>query len=238
MPPRKKTLTTCETTLPLVSEIKKSSEDKKQITTLENLKTQVNGEINHLVDLLIADINALESAKKQWQEEQALKERLQKQQQEEQNFQDALDKKKRQAEFAEKMETDKKKWAEEKHQQEEAIRVKKENWDAKEKEFDSLKSQTIDFPKQLEKAVTEAQKQISDVLKKDFDVEKKLLVQKYESDLKLLQQQISSLQIQLKQLEKDNASFKEEKNRAGEQMKEMAVAMVRGKEQNTSSEPQ
>jgi|GEM_PF-6740116 len=231
MPPRKKAAVAPDGVTSAV-DVKKVSDEKKQAVVLENLKLQVNQEIGRLVDLLIAEVAALESAKKRWLEEQALKERLQKQQEEEHNFQDVLDRRKKQAEFEEKMENDKKKWEEEKRRQEEAVRIKKENWEAKEGEYENLKLQTADFPKQFEKAVTEAKKQVSDLLKKDFEVEKKLMVQRYEAELKLLQQQTSALQSQLKQMEKESVLLKEEKNRAGEQMKEMAIAMVGRREQN------
>ena len=48
--------------------------------------------------------------------------------------------------------------------------------------------------------------------------------------MKLLQQQIGNLQQTAKQQEKDIASLKEEKTLMMQQMKELAVAVIKGKE--------
>ncbi|OGK40630.1 hypothetical protein A3A74_04300 [Candidatus Roizmanbacteria bacterium RIFCSPLOWO2_01_FULL_35_13] len=230
MPPRKKiTATDVSTALPL-SEPKKTVKETSQISNLEKLKMQVSQEINALFDLLIKEINVVEEIKKKTQEELELQKRQRKQEEEEQNFSLQLTQKKKQAEFDEKLEKEKKVFSEYQKQNEEEMATQKENLDSQVKEFKELKSQVESFPQKLEKAIEETKKQITGELKKDFETEKKLLIQKYESSLRLLEQQINSFQIQIKQLEKENQSLKEEKTNAIDQVKEIAVAVVKGKE--------
>ena len=60
MPPRKKiTATDVSTALPL-SEPKKTVKETSQISTLEQLKSEVGQQINALFDLLIKEINIVE----------------------------------------------------------------------------------------------------------------------------------------------------------------------------------
>lgn len=211
-------------------EVKKSLKEVNQTTNYEHLRTQVNQQINSLFDLLIKEINALDNLKKKTQEELELQERQRKQQEQENNFTLLLTQRKKQAEFDEKLEKERKTFEEEKRKKEAEIKIQKEELDNKEKELENLNIQVESFPQKLEKATTDAKKQISAELKKDFDTEKKLLIQKYESDLKLLQQQITSLQTQIKQQEKEILSSKDEKTKAIEQVKELAVAVIKGKE--------
>ena len=65
---------------------------------------------------------------------------------------------------------------------------------------------------------------------------KKMLQQKFDSDIRLLNQQLIATQNQIKTLEKENLSLKTEKNKAVDQMKDLAVAVVRGKEENTPTQ--
>lgn len=61
-------------------------------------------------------------------------------------------------------------------------------------------------------------------------------MQKYEAEAKLLQQHIFSLQQQIKSYEKDTLSLKEEKNKAVDQMRELAVTVIQGKEKSQQTE--
>ncbi len=120
-----------------------------------------------------------------------------------------------------KLEKEKKAFEENKQQKEKELKLLKENLDNKDNEFKQLKLQ-----------IEEVKKQTTTELKKDFDNEKKLMIQKYESDIKLLQQQINSLQQQVKQQEKEIEFLKDEKSKAMEQIKELAVAVIKGKEKD------
>lgn len=122
--------------------------------------------------------------------------------------------------------------AEEQNQKEGKLRLQKEILDKKEQELQDFKTQIESFPQKLAKAIEETKKQISAELKKDFDSDKKLLLQKHDADSQLLNQQVTHLLNQNKQSDKEIQSLKEEKRLAVEQVKDLAVAVVRGKEKD------
>ncbi|MEK7621881.1 MAG: hypothetical protein AAB415_01750 [Patescibacteria group bacterium] len=199
---------------------------------LENLKLQSAGQINSLFDRLINEVNALEELKKRTKEELERQKRAQQQREEQENLTLSLAQRRKQAEFDEKLDKEKRASTEDQNQKEEKLRLQKEILDKKEQELQDFKTQIESFPQKLAKAVEETKKQISAELKKDFDSEKKLLLQGYEADGKLLNQQVTYLLNQSKQLDKEIQSLKEEKRLAIEQVKDLAVAVVRGKEKD------
>lgn len=231
MPVRKKAITT--TTPPEISR-EKIIDVKTQSASLEILRSQISKEINAIIDLLILQITAFEQAKKQTQEEINIKEKQKRQIEEEQTFNNSMKQKKQQAEFEEKLNKEKKDFEEKKEVELAELKLKKEALEEKETEYKELKAQVETFPSQLERAIEDAKRQLSTELKKEYDAEKKFMSQKTEYDLKLLQQQINSLQQLVKQQEKEIISLKEEKGRIMEQMKELAVAVIKGKEIITS----
>lgn len=101
--------------------------------------------------------------------------------------------------------------------------------DKRQGEYANLKTQVEEFPHTMEKTISEIKKQITNELKKESETDKKFLMQKYEVEAKLLQQHIASLQQQIKSYEKDMFSLKEEKNKATDQMRELAVTVFKEK---------
>lgn len=209
-----------------------TARENSQVAMLENLKRQSADQINLLFDRLINEINTLEDLKKKTMEELERQKRGQQQREEQENLTFLLAQRKKQAEFDEKLEKEKRVVAEDQSQKEEKLRLQKELLDKKEQELQDFKLQIESFPQKITKTVEETKKQTAAELKKDFDTEKKLLIQKYEADGKLLNQQVVNLLNQSKQLDKEIQSLKEEKIRAIEQVKELAVAVVRGKEKD------
>ena len=231
MPPRKKITTTeISTVLPSIDS-KKTTKEVDQ-SNLEQLRLQVSQQMNVLFDHLIKEINSVEVLKKKTQEELDLQKRQRKQEEEEQNFNLLLSQKKKQVEFDEGLKKEKKMFEEYQEQKEEELTTKREQLDSQEKEFKELKNQVDSFAQKLENAINDAKKQTTTELKKDFETEKKLLIQRYESGTKLLEQQISSFQIQIKQQDREMQSLKDEKTNAVEQVKEIAVAVVKGREKD------
>jgi len=228
MPPRKKTVTT--TTPSTEVKIEKPKVEKYQTSSLEVLRVQIAKEINTIVDLLISQINQFEQTKKQIQEEMMTKEKQNKQVQEEKQFAIMMDEKKKQAEFEERLTAKTKDFEEQKEIELNKLKTESELLEQKKSEFQSLKSQVTTFPTQLEKAVEEAQKEVASELKKEYDGEKKFLTQKFEYDLKLLQQQINNLQQIIKQQEKEIDSLQDDRTRAIEQINQLAVTVIKGKE--------
>ena len=227
MPPRKKITT--DVSAPEIT-TKKVSEVKNQTSSLETLRTQISKEINTVIDLLISQIAVFEQTKKQTQEEIETKEKQKKQIEVEQIFNTAMEQKKKQAEFEDKLNKEKKDFEGKKEMELNELKLKKETLEEKEAEYKELKTQVETFPAKLEKVADEAKKQISIELKKEHEGEKKFINQKIEYDLKLLQQQINNFQQLAKQQEKEIISLKEEKALMMQQMKELAVAVIKGKE--------
>ena len=141
-----------------------------------------------------------------------------------------MEQKKKQADFEEKLNKEKKDFEEKKEIELTELRLKKETLEERETEYNGLKAKVEAFPSQLEKTIDEVKKQVSLELKKEHEGEKKFMNQKTEYDLKLLQQQINNFQQTVKQQEKEIISLKEEKAMMMEQMKELAVAVIKGKE--------
>jgi len=227
MPPRKKITT--DVSAPEIT-TKKVSEVKNQASSLETLRTQISKEINTVIDLLISQIAVFEQTKKQTQEEIETKKKQKKQIEVEQIFNTAMEQKKKQAEFEDKLNKEKKDFEGKKEMELNELKLKKETLEEKEAEYKELKTQVETFPAKLEKVADEAKKQISIELKKEHEGEKKFINQKIEYDLKLLQQQINNFQQLAKQQEKEIISLKEEKALMMQQMKELAVAVIKGKE--------
>jgi len=227
MPPRKKITT--NVSAPEIT-TKKVSEVKNQTSSLETLRNQISKEINTVIDLLISQIAVFEQTKKQTQEEIETKEKQKKQIEMEQIFNTSMEQKKKQAEFEEKLQKERKDFEEKKEVELTELKLKKETLEQKETEYKELKAKVETFPSQLAKAIDEAKKQVSIELKKEHEGEKKFMNKKIEYDLKLLQQQISNFQQMVKQQEKEIISLKEEKALMMQQMKELAVAVIKGKE--------
>lgn len=231
MPPRKKITTTeIPTVLPSIDS-KKTTKEINQ-PNLEQLRSQLTQQVSALFDLLRKEVNSVDVLKKKTQEELDMQKRQRKQEEDELNFNLFLSQKKKQAEFDEKLEKEKKAFSDFQRVKEEALTIQKENLEKQEKEFRNLKDQVESFPQKLEKAIEEARREVIIILKKDFETEKKLLVQKYESGIQLFEQRINSLQTQIKQQEREMQSLKDEKINAVEQVKEIAVAVVKGKEKD------
>ena len=234
MPSRKKAASDSVPMLDMPAD-KKVSEDENRMNALEQLKNRIGQEIGAIFDLLIKESNAIEELKRKTAEEIARQKREHKQEEEQKNLDYFLMDRKRRAEFDEKLEQERRTYDAEKNRKEEEFRSRKETLDGREEELRRLTKEVESFSENIEKTIEETRKQTTAELKKDFDMEKKLLVQKYESDLKLSAQQISSLQTQQKQQEKEIQSLKQEKIAAIEQLKELAVAVVRGKEKEAPS---
>ena len=227
MPPRKKAITDISTPETVT---KKVIEVKNQTSSLETLRTQISKEINTVIDLLISQIAVFEQNKKQTQEEIETKEKQKRQIEIEQLFNSSMEQKKKQVEFEEKLQKERKDFEGKKEIELTELKLRKETLEQKEAEYKELKAKVETFPSQLAKAIDEAKKQVSAELKKEHEGEKKFMNQKIEYDLKLLQQQINNFQQLAKQQEKEIISLKEEKTLMMQQMKELAVAVIKGKE--------
>lgn len=209
-----------------------------KITNIEMVKSQSIERLQSAFDAVVKEINSIEDLKRKTKEELELEKRQSKQQVEQDNLTLLLSERKRRAEFDEKLEKDIRQFEDETKKKKEELKTAEEILGRKSVEFDALKAQAESFPIKLGKAVEESRKQVSVELKKDFDNERVLLTQKYQSEMKLLEQQIISLQNQNKLQEKEMFSLRIEKTKAIEQIKDLAVAVIKGNEKENDARQQ
>ena len=197
---------------------------------LEKLKSSIGEEASEVFGALHAAVEDVEFLRKKAAEDIQAREEEWRRSREENGFSVALEHRKKQAEFEEKLADARRKFEEEKNNKEAELKVREENIQKTETEFSRLKKEVELFEGRTGKAVEDARKQTSQDLKKELDNEKRFLIQKYDAEIKLLQQQIKSMQIALEQRDKDLSLVKEEKDKAADQLRDIAVAVVRGKE--------
>lgn len=89
----------------------------------------------------------------------------------------------------------------------------------------------------MEKIIADTKKQITTETQKEYEADKKFLIQKYEYDIKLLQQQINNLQQLVKQQEKEIQTLKDEKTSLMNQVQNLAVTVIKGKDIPSSNTP-
>ena len=242
---RKKTSleTALDPTLAMETPVEQPEKEKKTVSAklskaaaLDVLKGQLSQRIAVVFDLLDKEVSEIEEQKKKMREEIETAQREWKQKEEQDNLTSLLTQKKRQAEFEEKLLKERKTFEEETARRESELAVRADELKKQETELAGLREKVGAFPNQLEKQTAEAVKQSDAETKREFDFEKKMLQQKFDSDIRLLNQQLIATQNQIKTLEKENLSLKTEKNKAVDQMKDLAVAVVRGKEENTPTQ--
>jgi chromosome segregation ATPase len=221
----------------IASDIPKPAEIMSKSAALAALKSQLTDRISGIFDALEKEIIVLNDLKKRTEEELAIMKNKARQEAEEEKLTSILERRKKQAEFDEKLSKEKSDFETEMGQKEAALKARIDEISKTEADIKLLREESQKFATRLEKTAEESAKQTASDLKKDFEIEKKMLLQKYESDLKLQNQQIVSIQNQIKQQEKEILSLKAEKTRTVEQMKDLAVAIVRGKESGQAQLP-
>jgi hypothetical protein len=98
----------------------------------------------------------------------------------------------------------------------------------KEVELATLRKQVEKFPAELEKAVKEAEKRISDQLATQFKHEKELSFKENESLVKLKDQIISSLQLKIKEQEQLIKDLTVKSDKASQQVQDIALKALEG----------
>ena len=95
-----------------------------------------------------------------------------------------------------------------------------------EAELNELRKNNQEFPKQLEQAVTDKEKEVSARLKVQFEFESKLLANKNEGELKLKEQTIISLQEKITEMQAQIKELTEKTNIAESNVKDIAVKAI------------
>jgi len=107
---------------------------------------------------------------------------------------------------------------------------KEKELEEKLKEYEKFKAEKDNFPKEIENEVSKALKINKDILQKDFETERKMLVQQNDSEQKLLKQRILDLETRLKDQKLETDTLRKELSKAREQIEQLAVAALRTKE--------
>ena len=97
-------------------------------------------------------------------------------------------------------------------------------------EYKKLKSEAEKLPDLIEKERQQAVAQIIKQLKTDFENERALLSQKADSERKLFEQKITDLSLRLAEQQKENNALKQQLSISSEQIKQLAIAALRGKQ--------
>ena len=103
-----------------------------------------------------------------------------------------------------------------------------ENIISQEKEFMELKSKVDSFSTELDKAVKLTEKSVTEKLLTQYNFEKQLFSKDVESDKKLKEQIITSLELKIKEQEKLIVEFTKKADISGNQVKEIAVKALEG----------
>lgn len=95
-----------------------------------------------------------------------------------------------------------------------------------ETELSELRKKNADFPTQLEKAVADKEKAVTEQLELQHDFELKFLKQQSEADIKLKEQTITSLYEKIKEQQDLIKEYSEKTNRAEAGVKDIAVKAI------------
>jgi len=137
-----------------------------------------------------------------------------------------LKRRKEQDQFEEASQAQERELAEKKADFEKEIREREIQMAAREKEFEDLKAQAALFPAELEKAVKRAEKSISDTLLQQFEVEKKLLAMTTDTELKLKEQTIQTLEAKVRELENTIKQLSSKNETAEKTVKDIAIKAI------------
>lgn len=97
-----------------------------------------------------------------------------------------------------------------------------------EQEFKVLKEKAEKFPAELQKAIQETEKSVTERLKFKYDYESKLTQKEVEGERKLYQQMISALEAKVNQLETQVKHLADKTNQANLQVQDIAVKAIEG----------
>lgn len=213
----------------------KSSGSGDKRSHLDSLRNSVMKEVSDIFASIVKAADDIELLRKKTAEDLQVKEEEGRRLKKEEDFNLEMQRRKRQAEFEEKLSAERRAFEEERVAKESELREREARIKALETEYNELKKEAALFEEKVEKIVDSAKKALTQELKREFDNEKRFIIQKYDAEAKLFTQQIKSLQEMLQQKNKDLDSLKAEKDRSAEQLRDIAVAVVRGKE--TADQP-
>ncbi len=181
----------------------------------------------------------IDEKRKDWEKEKVEKEiqineqndlvkKNRKREEEEYNYSLKLNRKKEQDAYEEKASALEKEIEEKKINFEKEISEREQNISIKEAEFAEMKKQIEKYPSNLDKAVKDAEKAVKDNLETQFKYEKELSTKDYETDIKLKNQIITSLESKIKEHEILIKQLTTKADAAGIQVKDIAIKAIEG----------
>jgi hypothetical protein len=97
---------------------------------------------------------------------------------------------------------------------------------SKESELNDFRNQVTKFPQELDRAIKQAVKDNSDKLLQQFEVEKKLLLKETETEIKLKDQSIQTLDLKVKDLENSIKQLTLKSETAEKTVKDIAIKAI------------
>ncbi|MFN8255669.1 MAG: hypothetical protein U0W24_08280 [Bacteroidales bacterium] len=167
-----------------------------------------------------------EETEKLFKEQKAEKEKLRKREEEEYAYKLAQERKKESDAQAEKQMQAEKKMAAKLADFEKSIAEREAKVVAAEAELENLRAKTSDFPAELEKAIKNAEKLVTDNLTRQFDFEKQLSQKHTEGELKLKDQTIQTLNARIKELEQSIKDLNSKVTNADSSVKDIAIKAI------------
>ncbi|KAF0134820.1 MAG: hypothetical protein FD145_388 [Candidatus Saganbacteria bacterium] len=170
----------------------------------------------------------MDQLKKQWEKDQEEYELLQK----EKDIQSKKDRKREEDEYNYNLQLQRKKekdnYEEAKEALEKELQEKEKAFAAKEEEYNLLKTKAENFPKEMDKAIKEAEKTLMDKLSLQYKHESALLDRELEGERKLAKQTIFNLELKISEQAEQIRQLSQKLSDTNKQMQDMALKALEG----------
>ncbi|MCX6250545.1 MAG: hypothetical protein NTX61_07320 [Bacteroidetes bacterium] len=171
-------------------------------------------------------IKEKEEIEKQGKEQKIIKEKDRKREEEEYAYNLNLKLRKEQDTYEEQKQMMERELAENKASFEKEMKEREQNIIAKESELSEFRDQAARFPQELDKALKQAVKDNSEKLLQQFEIEKKLLSKETETEIKLKDQTIQTLELKVKELENSIKQISQKNETAEKTVKDIAIKAI------------
>jgi hypothetical protein len=171
-------------------------------------------------------IKEKEEFEKQTKEQKIIKEKERKREEEEYAYNLNLKRKKEQDIYEQQKQMMEREVAENKASFEKEMNEREQNIVAKENELSELRDKVTRFPQELDKTLKQAVKDNSEKLLQQFEIEKKLLLKETETEIKLKDQAIQTLELKVKELENSIKQLSLKSETAEKTVKDIAIKAI------------
>ena len=137
-----------------------------------------------------------------------------------------LKRRKEEDEYEQKRQQQKAKWEQEIRIREEELAKKEKEFNEQRAEFERLKAEVESYPKRQEQLIERVKMEVSQTLKKDFEIEKKLMEQDWSAKVQMLEIKTANLQETIKNQLVEIKSLKDALNQASAQSQKLAATVI------------